>query len=484
MRKEIIFYINGVQHQVQAQHASMMLAEYLRYEKNLVGTKIVCAEGDCGACTVLRYFPLAQKSFIDQHYLSINSCITTVAQLDGSNLITIEGLQKDDELHSAQSSMMNFHASQCGFCTPGFVMALAALVEEKTNKKQNSISESEAKNALTGNLCRCTGYESIIKAATHTELSQAQSLKARYNSKKCEEDLLEISAIPVLLESDDFTFYAPTSLQDALQYFSQNPGCKIIAAGTDLGVLHNKRKIKLKKLLSLHLIPELYSITFNQNIIHLGARVTLNEFRHFMKNKIPEVAKFFDIFASPQIKNMATIIGNIANASPIGDSAPVLLALDAQVEIKSLGNSRVIPLADFFIDYKKTKLLPHELISGIHFKLPHENHSFKLYKSSIRKDLDISAINFAISINWTDVEKSNIDDIKIAVGGVAATPIRLSQTETYIKKTALSRNNLDQALQVFHSEFKPISDLRASSAYRRILVEHHFIRALAEVGVL
>jgi len=484
MRNEVIIYLNGEKQSVGSEHASMMLAEYLRYKKNMTGTKIVCAEGDCGACSVLRYFPLSSDQVHDKHFLPINSCIASIAQMDGSSLITVEALQTKDKLHPAQESMLNCHASQCGFCTPGFVMALTGLVEEKIQNNETAISTQEAKNALTGNLCRCTGYESIIKAATKTIIEKSNSLYSRYFSKSQETELLNISKKALHLKNNEFEFFAPTVMSEALDFLKNNPDTKIIASATDLGVQKNKRKTKLPKLLSLHLVKDLYVINLVKDTVHVGARVTLSEFRHLMKDKVPELATYLDIFASPQIKNIATLIGNIANASPIGDTPPALLALEANVEIASLAGNKSVPLSEFFLSYRKTKLAAGEIITGINFKTPSEFSILKLYKNSNRKDLDISAINLALKVAWSDKSKKVISNVVLAVGGVAATPLRFNKTEQYLKQNTVSNANIDQLLKVLHSEFKPVADVRATAAYRHVLVENYFIRALSESGVL
>ncbi len=296
MKNKVVFYLNGKKHEVGAEVAGMMLADYLRYEKNLTGTKIVCAEGDCGACSVLRYFPHIEAE--DNHYLPINSCITVVANLHGSSLVTVDALKEKDELHVAQAAMVKCHGSQCGFCTPGFVMALTGLVEEKICKKESVIDAQEAKNCITGNLCRCTGYQPIIDAAVSMDLKKAQSVKERFFTDHQKVILQEAFDKGVALESDEFSYCAPKSIQEALDYLKANPDARIVGASTDLGVVHNKRKITLTKLLSLHLISELYEIHENDGVVTLGARVTMNEFRHFMKDHSPEFAKYLDVFAS------------------------------------------------------------------------------------------------------------------------------------------------------------------------------------------
>lgn len=478
MRNKIIFYLNGKRHEVGAQEGSMMLADYLRYDQSLTGTKIVCAEGDCGACSVLRYFPHVQGAD-SENYIPVNSCITLVAQLDGSSLVTVDALKKDEKLHPAQESMVKCHGSQCGFCTPGFVMALTGLCEKKLSQKETTIDEVEAKNSLTGNLCRCTGYQPIIDAAVNIDLKECESIKKRFYSNEQEKDLNSAFAESLFVKSEEFAFFAPKTLSEALEYLKTHSDIRIIGSTTDLGVIHNKRKIKLTNILSLQLIEELYSQEQNGDKVKIGARVTLSEFRHFIKSRIPEFASYLDVFASPQIKNIATVVGNVANASPVGDTPSALLSLDASVCIIGPTGEREVDLSKFFLAYRKTALMPGEIITAIKFKLPNKNSTVRFFKNSNRKDLDISAVNFAIKIEWTDESKKEIEDITIAAGGVAAIPLRFYKTEEYLKK------NLDikGALQELHKEFNPLSDLRASSAYRHILIENYFKRAFSEVGI-
>jgi xanthine dehydrogenase small subunit len=475
MRKKIVFYLNGSRKEVGPEAASMMLAEYLRYDQGLTGTKIVCAEGDCGACSVLRYFPHTQG--VDtKNYSPINSCITLVAQLDGSSLVTVDALKKDNELHEAQRAMVECHGSQCGFCTPGFVITLTGLVEEKLSKKELSVDVQEAKNCMTGNLCRCTGYQPIINAALDMDLKKCESVKERYYSEKQEVDLTKVYSESVLIENEEFSFFGPKTMKEAIDYLKLYPEARIVGAATDLGVVHNKRKTELTRLLSLHLITSLYQIEDKGGEISLGARVTHTEFRHFMKKKLPEFANYLDIFAGPQIKNIATIVGNVANASPIGDTPSALLALEARVVIQGVHGEREVPLSQFFLAYRKTALQKGELITHIKFPLPDENSTIRLYKYSNRKDLDISAVNFAAHIKWKDKSKKEISDIILAAGGVAATPIR------FIKKEVLKKNlDIDNAVNELHQEFTPLSDLRASAGYRHVLVENYFRKFFAEV---
>jgi xanthine dehydrogenase small subunit len=478
MRNKIVFYLNGKRREESVDRAFMMLADYLRYDRCLTGTKVVCAEGDCGACSVLRYFP--HGGGVDsKNFVPINSCITLLAQLDGSSLVTVEALKKGHELHEVQRAMVECHGSQCGFCTPGFVMALTGLVEEKISRSETSIEEQEAKNCMTGNLCRCTGYRPIIDAALDIDLDQCESIKSRFVSSEQLEDLARIFMNPVALEDGEFSYFAPTTLKEALDFLKANPDTRIAGASTDIGVVHNKRKMIINKVLSLHLIKELYSIGLQGEDVILGCRVTLTEFRHFIKRKVPEFANYLDIFASPQIKNIATVVGNVANASPIGDTPPALLALGASVVLASADGEREVPLSQFFLAYKKTCLKAGEMITNIRFPLPKKNASIRFFKYSNRKDLDISAVNLAIKAEWKDEKREVLTDIVIAAGGVAATPLRFKRTEDLIKSQGLVIG-IDRIVEELHSEIMPISDLRASSAYRHVLLENYFRRFFAD----
>lgn len=468
----IEFYLNGKHIQLDDSYAHLMLSDYLRFEKCLTGTKVVCAEGDCGACSILKYNPLAQGIDSD-HFVSINSCIAPMTSLHGNHILTIEALE-GEKLHQAQSCMMKCHASQCGFCTPGFAIALAGLCEEKLARKDYNISEVEGKNALTGNLCRCTGYNTIIDAAKSVDLKQEISLKSRYQSEEIEAALLKICETEIKINTEEFSFYAPINFEAAANYLNQNEDVRIVASATDLGVVHNKRKIRLNNILSLHLIKEAYQISETDGVIQVGARANLSELRHFLKNRCEEYKKYLDIFASPQIKNTATLVGNIANASPIGDNAPALLALDAEVEILSTSGVRVEKLSDFFLDYRKTTLKKNELIKSVRFKVPKDNE-LKLFKSSLRKDLDISTVNFGVLLAKKD---KMVDKILIGAGGIAAIPLRLKATEDFLRGQELTSELIDKACVVGQKEFNPISDVRSSSAYRRVIFENHFKRVL------
>ena len=252
MRDCSTIYLNGVRREVRGREALMMMAEWLRKEASLPGTKIVCAEGDCGACTVLRAFPTPDGT---PRFEAINSCIATVAQLDGSHIVTVEGIQNGPELSPAQKAMTDCHGSQCGYCTPGFVMALSAMLE-----RHDQVDAKTASNYLTGNLCRCTGYQPIIDAAVMARASKTHSVAGRYLNDAATGDLLATQKKPVTIKNDDVVYFAPATLRDATTFAAHNPGFRVLGAATDLGVQINKGKPLPQAILSLHLIQDLYAI--------------------------------------------------------------------------------------------------------------------------------------------------------------------------------------------------------------------------------
>lgn len=468
MRSTVVFYLNGKRQEVSGTSAGMMLADYLRYEKSLTGTKIVCAEGDCGACSVLRYFPFSK----DKNFYPINACICTVAQMDGSSLVTVDALAEGKNLSPVQSAMKDCHGSQCGFCTPGFVVALTGLVEKKLCQRAGQISGQEAKNALTGNLCRCTGYQPIIEAAQAIDLESSVSLKKRFFSSAQERELKAALRESLYFSGEDFSFFAPVTLKEATAYLRKHRDARIVAAATDLGVQSNKRKIRLQKILSLHLLEELYTAKKIGKRFQVGARVTLTELRSALKDKIPEFARFLDLFASPQIKNVATLVGNIGNASPIADTPPFLLAVDANVQIAGAAGKRSLPLRDFYLGYRKTALKPGECLVGVDFLIPEKTSSFALYKVSQRKDLDISCVNAAFHVLWKDKARTRAKEVRLALGGVAATPVRLPKTEAHLLAGTLDDARRESAAAILQEEIHPISDLRGSFAFRRLIAEN------------
>jgi xanthine dehydrogenase small subunit len=370
--------------------------------------------------------------------------------------------------------MVKAHGSQCGFCTPGFIMTMTALAQKAKNKQ--TLNEQTIKNALTGNLCRCTGYDTIIDAAKNINLNIFNSLYEKYPVKT------NNSPENILINHNNYQFHAPSNIKQALNWLQENSQATILGSVTDLGVLANKNQKPLNNILSLQNIPELYLITRDQQNITIGARVSLSSLRKFIQNLIPELARFLNIFASPQIKNMATLIGNIANASPIADMPPFLLVTQAELSLVSSSNKRKVILENFYLAYKKIDLQPGEIITHISFKIPSAQEYLRLYKISQRKDLDISTVNAAFCCELdTTQDFPIITKARIAFGGVADRSIRLMQTENFLKNQKLSPNLISQAKIISQNEIKPLDDLRGSANYRRVLVNAIIDRYFQEI---
>lgn len=461
MRDYIILYINGKEHRVRGSQVFLPISDYLRYGQTLTGTKIVCAEGDCGACSILKAFPNQNGEF---SFSAVNSCISPLYLYDGSHVITIEGLKNENGLHPVQEAMVAENGSQCGFCTPGFVVALTAMFEEKT-----TTSPQKTKNALTGNLCRCTGYHDIIKAALTVDTNQVKKIKDHYQSKELIENLLAHKKQAVHIRTEERELHIPVELEAALPTKDQRT--RIVSGATDLGVQFNKEKIELEKVLSLHLIDELYQIGHQDNQISVGAKVTISQFQNFVAQQIPEVDNFLNIFASPQIKNVATLVGNIANASPIADTTPFLMALDTIVDIASSKGRRQIALKDFYRGYKDLDLKDDEIILRILISVPENKRFFKNYKVSQRRDLDISCLNSSFLFHF---DETTINQARVVYGGVGPTTLRLPKMESYLEGKKFCSSTVEGAKKLLLEEISPISDARGSDRFRKTMALNLF----------
>ena len=475
MRDFIVVYLNGKRHELRGEQAFMTLSDFLRYEKSLTGTKVVCSEGDCGACTVL-VANVHRLENDELDYEPVNSCISFMNVLDGCHIVTVEGLEeKDQGLNAVQESMVEHHGAQCGFCTPGFVCAMNAGIESHL-KKGNEIDEKRIKNSLTGNLCRCTGYKSIIESGLNVDLEKFEPLTKKYPSKKIIDDLLEISKKSVSLKYKERSFFLPTTFKEALELQSKNSST-IISGASDLGVLHNKRGLRPASMIGLHNVNELYEIRKEKDYAFIGARVNLHEIEDQLGGEFQEFSKMIQIFASPQIKNRATLIGNVANASPIGDSIPFLLVMDALIVIESTQGIREVNINDFYKGYKDLDLGKDELIKGI--KVPYllEKESMRLYKVSNRKDMDISIVTFAAKMT---LEENSVADISLAVGGVGPIVLRPKDTENALVGQIFSKDKFENAANILKNEVTPIDDVRGSAKFRRVLSKNLLMKFFTE----
>ncbi len=465
-RDYIIVYINGKRHCIKGDEIFYTLSDFLRDQKALTGTKVVCKEGDCGACNVLWYSPLAVNRF-----LSINSCISPIWSLDCSHIITIEGIKEDHELSEIQKSLANNYGSQCGFCTPGMVISLTELFNDP-KKIKKGIKEKDIKNSLTGNLCRCTGYKGILESAKHVDQCQVKPIKERYLTKTILDDLKKTSKKSVIIETENGIFRSPTSIKDLVKE-KLSGKLTIASSSTDLGVQLNKDHIALNKVITGTLIKDFYKLDINDDKICVGAKVSINTLYSSLKTIIPEFSDLLRVFASPQIKNVATLIGNVANASPIGDTLPFLSIMEATVVLYGKKGEREVPFNSFYKGYKKLNINKHEIILRIEIPRPKKEQFIKLYKVSKRKDLDISTITAGFLI---ELEDGNINDIKISYGGVAPTIIRLTKCENNLKGKKLEQQSFIDTFSFLDEEIAPIDDVRGSKDDRRLLAKNLFLK--------
>jgi len=458
MRDHLLLHVNGVPHRIDGPRAFQTLSRFLRYDQRATGTKIVCEEGDCGACTVLIGRVSRQAGLPVLHYVPVNSCIQFLFQLDCTHVVTVEGLARGGELTPVQDAMVRCHGAQCGYCTPGFIMAMAGMYEETSQPTAHDV-----RAALTGNLCRCTGYEPIVKAGL--EATSQPKIEQLYPGAPILEAIRAHEREPVRIGH----FFKPADLESAIRFKSENPKCVIVQGATDFGVWCNKRGFVAEAMLSLDAVEGLGDIRHDDGTLIVGGRASLADFERAVRDLIPELAPIMDRFGSPQIKNAGTLAGNIANASPIADSLPFLFVTNASLDLTGLAGTRTVAIADFYLGYKKLDLRPDEIITRIVIPLPSKNETLRLYKISKRSHLDISSFTAAMLMTRND---GRVDSIRIAYGGVAPVVLRLPKTEEFLAGKALARETFAEAGEIARGEVAPISDVRGSRDFRLQLAEN------------
>lgn len=477
MKRDFLnLYVNGKLHEVANEHAFWTLSDFLRLELGLVGTKIVCAEGDCGACSVLvGRIDGAGKELI---YRSIDSCIAFLYQLDCSHIVTVEGLSTPEagshSLSPVQQAMVDCHGSQCGFCTPGFVTTLHGLVEESCTDAA-ALDESDVRVGLSGNLCRCTGYVQIAEAAAALRVDQIARLNKLYPPEAMLESFNqrrgESVAIRCGSDGERRTIMVPRDWQSALKLKAESPEARPVSGATDIGVQHNHGRTPDSVLLCLSEIDEAKDIATDGNRVTIGAAATWSAITSELAQTFPMFADVLLRFGSPQIRNMGTLGGNLANASPIADCIPFLYAMEAEVILACADGVRSVPIDQFYLDYKTLDLKPSELIHSVRLPLLRSDEWLKLNKTSKRRDMDISTFGAAIRLGFAGEE---ICSATIAMGGVGPTVLRLRETEDRLVGKAFSLETMQEAGRVARDEIKPISDVRGSDQFRRQLAENLF----------
>lgn len=468
MRDQVLLYINGRRHLVAQRLALLSLSDFLRHKLGLVGTKIVCSEGDCGACTVLVGRPHEGRL----RYQSADSCILFMFQLDGTHVVTVEGLSPGGGLNGVQQALIDCHGSQCGFCTPGFAVAMTGMLEEC-----NRLDEAEMRYGLTGNLCRCTGYTPImdsgmaVNAETHLHVDQLYpSAPMLSEFEQVAADNLELSA---KCGERQHLLFSPTNLPAAVEFLAAHPEATIVAGATDLGVRINKSRTLPEKILDVNRLKELEAVSVDGDRLMLGARASWTAVEDLCQRLVPQFYEIITIFGSPQIRNVGTIGGNIVNASPIADSLPFLYVMEAQLELTSTAGVREVDINDFYLGYKKLDLAPGELLTRVTVPLPDENEILRLYKVSRRRDLDISSFTAAVRVR---LDGRMISQASIAYGAVGPTVIRVRRTEEFLCGRPFTEETMRQAGEIAVDEVSPISDVRGSADYRYQLTRNVLLK--------
>lgn len=471
INNKIKFGINNTKIEISLAQGIQPLAKFLREQRHLTGVKIVCAEGDCGACAVL-----VDRDGSGQYHV-LNSCILPLMTVEGSHIITIEGLAEKFPDHPIKSALMESLGSQCGFCTPGFMVTLTHLYEQ-SQQKQRSISEEEVKIGCSGHLCRCTGYQDILGGVMKALEAQSpqQKISEVYAAIRAEifaeEDLPHYYYV-----SEELVLAIPRSLKQACFWKAKMPTLKIVAGATDLGVELNKKEEFARSWMSLKNVKTLNRVVKKADgRISIGANVSLSKIQKALKSSHPEFSKFLKIFASPNIRNCGTLIGNIVNASPIGDTIPYLAAIGATVKIASLRGFRDLPLDEFIVGYRRTALMDDEIVVSIILNPVPSGAMVRIVKVSKREHMDISTLSM-VAIGR--VENGILVDLSCVFGGLSDRVQRI---------TSLEKQWLGQTMEKLKTEivdlssyFNPLSDHRGSQRYRRVVAERLLGEFLAEI---
>ena len=452
---DIRFLLDGRLVCVENAPRTMTVLEYLREVAHRTGTKEGCAEGDCGACTVVLGQLDAQGDRVE--YRAVNSCIRFLPTIDGHELVTVESLSAPEEApHPVQQAMMDHHGSQCGFCTPGFVMSLFALYLQEPAPTRERVME-----ALSGNLCRCTGYRPIIEAGMRMGEYPGP---VRWDRSACT-DPSRCEALSAIQRKQSVRlpgFFAPCSVEELAAELEKEPRSLVLAGGTDIGLWVTKQLRELPPIIYLGAVTELKQVRRDAAGIEIGAAVSLTDGWRELVATYPTLAEMAQRFGSPPVRNSGTLCGNLANGSPIGDSLPVLIALDAELVLRRGSRVRRVPLEKFYLGYQRTALEPGEFVMAV--KVPTQTPGWiAAYKLSKRFDQDISALAVAFAVR---VEAGHVTTARIAFGGMAAVAMRAPTVERALLGAAWNESSIDVAVEKLAEDFKPLTDMRASSAYR------------------
>jgi xanthine dehydrogenase small subunit len=470
MLDHLLAYVNGRRHEVRGRDAFLSLSDYLRGKCGLVGTKIVCSEGDCGACTVL-----IGRSTDDGGrliYRPVDSCIQFLFQLDSTHIVTVEGLGTESAPSAVQQAMIECHGSQCGFCTPGFVVAMTGMLEEC-----RSLGKDQLRDGLTGNLCRCTGYTPIIDAGMALDAERHERVGRLFPDNGFLADFRARRRQPIEIvaewDGEPHMVLLPPDLATALQYLRDHPKATIVAGATDVGVRLNKTLAVPQRILDLNRVAELQRVAVEDGGLVLGARASWTAIERLSQKLVPELYRIVSRFGGPAIRHVGTIGGNIANASPIADSLPFLFVMDAMLELRSTEGARNVPITEFYKGYKQLDLRPGEMITQVRIPLPAEHELLRLYKVSRRRDLDIASFTGAVRLR---LDGETIEQAALAWGAVGPTVIRARRTEAFLRGRPFDEETMRAAGDVAVGEISPISDVRGTADYRYQLTRNILLK--------
>ncbi len=476
MSAAIRFILNGEDVVLGDFAPTETLLDYLRLRRRLTGTKEGCAEGDCGACTVL----VGRLTDHGLAYEGVNACIRLMGSLHATHVVTVEHLAATDgTLHPVQQAMVDCHGSQCGFCTPGFVMSLYGLW-----LANDAPTRPDVESALQGNLCRCTGYEPIVRAAEQVAQARPSALFDPLERERADilARLWSIRADleTVVVEKDGARSIIPASLEDFAEILSQEPDATIVAGATDVGLWVTKLMRHLDPVVFINHLPELQTVTADEAGLTIGAGVTYARAEEVLAEEIPALARLIDRIGGGQVRNMGTIGGNIANGSPIGDMPPPLIALGAELTLRSHSGRRVMPLENYFLAYGKQDRLPGEFVEKVTVPRPSETGHFAVYKVSKRRDEDISALcgGFNLSLD----AEGRVASIRIAFGGMAGIPKRATHVEQALTGQVWSWGVISAARDAFDQDYQPLTDWRATAEYRSLTAKNLLTRFFLETA--
>ena len=470
----IQFLLNQQLHTEHALDPNLTVLEYLRTHLARPGTKEGCASGDCGACTVVIGELVENAGVTQLRYRSTNACLTFVSSLHGKQLLSVEDLKHQGRLHSVQQAMVDCHGSQCGFCTPGFVMSLFAL-----QKNHPQADREQACEALAGNLCRCTGYRPILDAAA--QACSATPRPDQFDSSQAQTIARLKTIAPVQtdeLNGGNNRCLVPLTVADLAELYSELPQARLLAGGTDLALEVTQAHRVLPVMIYVGNVADMKRIETFDDRLEIGAATVLTDCYAALATEYPDFGQLLHRFASLQIRNQATLGGNIGNASPIGDAPPLLLALGAQVVLRKGRSTRTLPLQGYFIDYRVTAREDGEFIEKIIVPRADARRAFRAYKVSKRLDDDISAVCAAFDLR---VEDGVVREVRAAFGGMAAIPKRATACEAALLGRPWTQASVEAACTALAEDFTPLSDFRASKQYRLLTAQNLLRKCFIEL---